>query len=111
MEVYEAIQKRKSIRKFKAGMVPDETIHRLLEAGTQAPNAFNKEQWEFILIKDKALQDEIAQLRAKIPPQKIALESAPLILVSRQVYNVALYLDTHIQFEGIEHEKIHRNTF
>jgi len=81
MEVYEAIQKRKSIRKFKAGMVPDETIHRLLDAGTQAPNAFNKEQWEFILIKDKALQDEIAQLRAKIPPQKIALESAPLILV------------------------------
>lgn len=32
-------------------------------------------------------------------------------LVSRQVYNVALYLYTHIQFEGIEHEKIHRNTF
>jgi hypothetical protein len=34
-----------------------------------------------------------------------------LSLVSRQVYNVALYLYTHIQFEGIEHEKIHRNTF
>ena len=34
MEVYEAIQKRKSIRKFKPRMVPNETIHRLLEAGT-----------------------------------------------------------------------------
>ena len=91
MEVYEAIQKRKSIRKFKPGLVPDETIHRLLEAGTQAPNAFNKEQWEFILIKDRALQDEIAQMRAKIPPQKIALESAPLILVV--YYNNELGMD------------------
>ena len=33
------------------------------------------------------------------------------ILVSRQVYIVAMYLYTGIQFEGIEHEKIHRNTF
>jgi len=32
-------------------------------------------------------------------------------LVSCQVYNVALYLYQYIQFEGIEHEKIHRNTF
>jgi 5,6-dimethylbenzimidazole synthase len=91
MELYETIQKRKSIRKFKPGIVPDETIHRLLEAGTQAPNAFNKEQWEFILIKDKALQDEIAQMRAKIPPQKIALESAPLTLVV--CYNNELGVD------------------
>ncbi|MCK4937863.1 MAG: nitroreductase family protein [Methanosarcinales archaeon] len=65
MEVYEAIRNRKSIRKFKSGPVPDETITKILQAGTQAPNAFNKEQWEFILIKDRTLQDEITQMRAK----------------------------------------------
>ena len=81
MEVYEAIHRRKSIRKFKPDTVPDNIINRILLAGTQAPNAFNKEQWEFILIKDRKLQDAIAQMRAKIPPQKIALETAPVILV------------------------------
>ncbi|MCL7416179.1 MAG: nitroreductase family protein [ANME-2 cluster archaeon] len=81
MEVYEAIQKRKSIRKFRSEPVPDETITKILRAGTQAPNAFNKEQWEFILITDRALQNAIAQTRARIPPQRIALETAPLILV------------------------------
>ncbi|MCG7850403.1 MAG: nitroreductase family protein [ANME-2 cluster archaeon] len=91
MEVYEAIQNRKSIRKFKSGPVPDETIIKILRAGTQAPNAFNKEQWEFILIKDRALQDELAQTRAKIPPQKIAMETAPLILVV--CYNNELGMD------------------
>lgn len=52
-----------------------------MTACTQAPNAFNREPWEFIQIKDKALKSTIAQMRAKIPQQKIALETAPALLV------------------------------
>lgn len=81
MEVFEAIHRRKSIRKFKPDTIPGTIIDRILEAGTQAPNAFNKEQWEFILITDRTLKSEIAQMRAKIPAQKTAIETAPLVLV------------------------------
>ena len=91
MEVYEAIEKRKSIRIFKTDPVPDDIITKLLWAGTQAPNAYNREQWEFIIVKDKGLRYEVAQLRKTIPQQKIALETAPLILVV--CYNNYLGMD------------------
>lgn len=91
MEVYEAIKTRKSIRKFKSEPVPDEIMIKILQAGTQAPNAFNKEQWEFILIKDRMLQDAIAQTRARIPLQQIAIDTAPVVLVV--CYNNELGID------------------
>ncbi|MBN2487986.1 MAG: nitroreductase family protein [Methanosarcinaceae archaeon] len=81
MDLYEAIEKRKSIRKFKPDFVPDTIIHKILSVGTQAPNAFNREPWEFILVKDRKLRDEITGMRIKIPPQKVALETAPVLLV------------------------------
>jgi len=81
MDVFEAIQKRKSIRKFKPDPVSDDIIMKILEAGTQAPNAFNKEQWEFIIVTDAELRSDIALMRQKIPPQKRALEAAPFLLV------------------------------
>ena len=81
MDLYEVIEKRKSIRKFKPDPVPDTIIHKILSAGMQAPNAFNREPWEFILVKDKTLRDEIAGMRIKIPPQKVALETAPVLIV------------------------------
>src|SRR5665648_248506 len=81
MDVFEAIQKRKSIRKFKPDPVSDDFIMKILAAGIQAPNAFNKEQWEFIIVKDAHLRGDIALMRQKIPPQKRALESAPILLV------------------------------
>lgn len=81
MDIYEAIEKRKSIRKFKSDPVTDKIIHKILRAGMQAPNAFNREPWEFILVKDKSLRHEISEMRIKIPPQRTALETAPIVLV------------------------------
>ncbi len=81
MDVFEIMEKRKSIRKFKPDPVADEVIKKILYGGTQAPNAFNKEQWEFIIVKDAGLRGEIASMRQKIPPQKRALETAPILLV------------------------------
>lgn len=81
MEVYEAIKKRRSIRRFRSDPVPNEIIMKVLWAGTQAPNAFSRQQWEFIIVDDKQLKMKLAQLRSKIPPQKTALETAPQVLV------------------------------
>ncbi|MEA1984080.1 MAG: nitroreductase family protein [Euryarchaeota archaeon] len=81
MDVYEAIEKRKSIRKFRADTVQDDLVIKILNAGIQAPNAFNREPWEFIIVNDPSLRDKIAGMRSKIPPQKTALETAPVLIV------------------------------
>jgi nitroreductase len=81
MEIYEAIEKRRSVRNFRPDQVPDKMLKKILIAGTQAPNAFNREPWEFIVVKDSALKEAIAQMRIKVPPQKRAIDTAPLLVV------------------------------
>lgn len=43
MEVFEAINNRRSIRKYKPSTVPDEHLKRMLEAARLAPSAANRQ--------------------------------------------------------------------
>lgn len=56
---WDVIQSRRSIRKFKPDLVPDELIEKILAAGVQAPNAGHRQSWRFVVISS---QDEIANL-------------------------------------------------
>jgi nitroreductase len=60
MDLFEAIQNRKSIRRFKQDPVSDEDIKKILDAGRFAPSASNTQPWSFIVIKDKALLRKMA---------------------------------------------------
>ena len=61
MEVFEAIEKRKSVRAYDSRPVPDDVLMKVLETGRIAPSASNKQPWHFIVVKDperrKALSD------------------------------------------------------
>jgi len=52
MDVREAIQKRRSIRRFKSDPVSDELIVQLLESARLAPSGSNTQPWRFIVVKD-----------------------------------------------------------
>jgi len=60
MELFDAIQGRKSIRRFKQTPVPDEDIKKILDAGRLAPSANNTQPWGFVVIKDKSLLAKMA---------------------------------------------------
>jgi nitroreductase len=60
MDLFDAIQGRKSIRRFKQTPVPDEDINKILDAGRFAPSANNTQPWSFVVIKDKALLAKMA---------------------------------------------------
>jgi nitroreductase len=55
MELYEAIQTRRSVRKFKAEAIPEEKILRILEAANLAPTASNRQPWHFIVVRRSSL--------------------------------------------------------
>lgn len=59
LTVMEAIQRRRSIRKFKPDPVPDELINLMLEAARLAPSGGNRQPWRFQIIKDPALKERI----------------------------------------------------
>jgi len=81
MDLYDVIKSRRSVYNFKSDEIADDVILRVLKAGTMAPSALNSQSWVFILVKDPAIRQEIALMREKIPRQKKALETAPLLLV------------------------------
>lgn len=63
MNIIECIESRRSVRKYSDKKVSRETIDRLIELGTMAPTAMNKQPWGFVVIQDK---EEIDALSEKI---------------------------------------------
>jgi nitroreductase len=54
MDVFEAIQERRSIRSYIDKPVEREKLEKILEAGRLAPSAKNLEPWHFIAVTDAA---------------------------------------------------------
>ena len=52
MDVYDAVLSRLTVREFKPDPVPDEVIHKLLEAGRLSPSSQNLQPWHFVVIRD-----------------------------------------------------------
>ena len=50
MEVQEALQKRRSVRKFTEEAVPEEMIDTLLHGAMSGPSACNRQPWEFWVV-------------------------------------------------------------
>jgi len=51
---------RKSTRDFTDKLIEKVLINKLLKAGMQAPSAHNQQPWEFIVVDDRELLDELA---------------------------------------------------
>jgi nitroreductase len=62
MEFYEVIEKRRTIRVFKEG-AKEEQLRKILLAGSKAPSGGNSQPWEFIIVDDKKLIDQLAELK------------------------------------------------
>ncbi len=60
MNVTEAINARRSIRKFLDKPVEKEKIEQLLRAAMQAPSATNEQPWEFIVVENKDTLEKLS---------------------------------------------------
>ena len=77
MSILEAIKKRQSIRKYKEDPIPEDVLLRVLEAARLAPSGKNLQPWKFVIVKDKALKDKLAQASAG----QFFIAEAPVIVV------------------------------
>lgn len=55
----QAIQGRRSIRRYFAEEVPRETIEAILRAGIQAPSAKNRQPWSFVVATGRAKSEAL----------------------------------------------------
>lgn len=84
MNVYEVIQKRRSIRNYEKRPVEKEKIEKLLKAGMQAPSAANQQPWEFIVVEDKETLQKLSNAHIYAGPIKNA--SLGIIVLLNEKY-------------------------
>ncbi|MFC2003297.1 nitroreductase family protein [Chloroflexota bacterium] len=88
MEVLEAIQTRRSIRRYQDTPVDDKTIEVVLEAAHWAPSWMNTQCWRFIVVRESSIKSRLAdtliahpELGDKNPSDK-AIRNAPVVIVA-----------------------------
>ncbi|MDD4294735.1 MAG: nitroreductase [Candidatus Omnitrophica bacterium] len=86
MDVNKLIERRRSIRKFKNGNIPQKTIKKIIKAGRWAPSGLNNQPWRFMVFSGK----EKERLSEFTVCSEIILSSNKCILVfldKEAVYN------------------------
>ena len=59
MDVFESIKKRRSIRTYQDKSVEEDKLNQLLEAARLAPSAKNRQNWMFIVVRDKQIREQL----------------------------------------------------
>ena len=75
MELYEAMEKRYSVREYQDRPVEPDKLRRVLDAGRIAPSARNAQEWKFLVVQDADLRRRMAR-RAEQP----LLAKAPVVV-------------------------------
>ncbi len=65
MDLWEAIEKRRTIRKFAAPPT-EEQLERLLDAGARAPSAGNRQAWFVIIVKAPETREKLGEIKKNL---------------------------------------------
>lgn len=78
MDVFTAINARRSIRAYKATEVEEEKISRIIEAGRLAPSASNRQEWKFVIVRNK----ETRRILAGAACGQNFIAEAPVVIIA-----------------------------
>jgi nitroreductase len=81
MDLFDAINGRRSIRKYKSDPVPEDTLRKVMEAVRWAPSWANTQCWEVVVVKDPKVKSEILKAVPETNPSFSSIMEAPLLLI------------------------------
>ena len=77
MEVFEAVQKRRSVRAYEPTPIPEDIMGRVLESARLSPSASNRQPWHFIVVTDAEKKKALSKgMFAKF------VQEAPAVIVA-----------------------------
>ena len=76
---------RRSLRRYHAQPVPDDCIDKLLEAATWAPSAHNRQPWRFVVMRDAATKQRLADAMGARLRQDLQADGLPAALIDKDV--------------------------
>lgn len=62
--LYEAMRTLRAVRRLRPDPVPDDVLHRVLEAATWAPTGGNRQPWHVIVVKERGRKERLGALYA-----------------------------------------------
>ena len=65
MELYEGIERRRTVRIFKKEAT-EEQLRKIILAGIKAPSAGNRQSWEFIMIDDPKTIEQLGEIKYQL---------------------------------------------
>jgi len=107
MEFTEVVARRRTVREFEPGPVPEEAVRRALEAGLRAPCNAHLKSWQFILLRDrdKRARTVIEGLKARDMANEAEIEAFVARFAEeelRRVYRRTLPLQLTMMLEAPE---------
>jgi nitroreductase len=85
MDIDKCLRERRSVRSYLDKNVSAEKINELLEAARYAPSSGNIQNWSFIIIRDKKIKMELAEVALK---QYWMVDAPVLIVVCNKVEKI-----------------------
>ena len=58
-ELFHIMHTTRAMRRLKPDPVPDELIHRILQAGQWAANGGANQRWRFLVVKDRSIKEQV----------------------------------------------------
>ena len=81
-EVLDKIKSRRSIRKYRSDMIPQDKLEKIIEAGTYAATGMGKQSPIIIAVTNKELRDKLSAMNAKIMGTNTdPFYGAPVVLI------------------------------
>jgi len=77
METLEAINARRSVRKYMDRPVEFEKVTNIIDAATKAPSAGNLQAWKFILVTDRGMITQVS----KYSIEQYWIQTAPVVII------------------------------
>ena len=77
MDVFEAIEKRRSVRAYTSEGVSEEDVERLIEAARLAPSAGNIQPWKFVIVTNAERKRRLSDAAL----HQTFIEEAPVVIV------------------------------
>jgi nitroreductase len=81
MEFSKVVSERQSIRKYRKDPVPDEKILEILEAARAAPSWANTQVCSYVVVRDPAIREKLAEALPPGNPARGAVAEAPCLIV------------------------------
>jgi nitroreductase len=79
-ELMEVIKARRSVRKYEEKDVPGEVLNSILETVRWSPSWANTQCWEVVVIKEKAIKENLKETIFPKNPATNAIAQAPVLL-------------------------------